>query len=379
MKQLLIRNLKIYFKNKSGVFFSLLGVIVIFALFVLFIGNAVKDRLHVIGNVDTNNLLNYWMLSGMLSSVPLTSCLGAYAVMVSDKENKQLKDLYVAPVSKSVIMTSYLLTGIIVSVIMSLCVLVFGQSYVLIKGGSLINWQNGLLVVAVILLTCFMSNAIVCFVILFIKNNNAFTTISIIIGTLVGFLVGAYVSIGTLPSAVQWVIKAFPNAYSAGLFRQYFMTKELDNIQANLIVIDNLNNSIKALNDSASLSQSQLMILNSSLDSAIDLSKNIKLADNSNAEIASKLTEIKTILNSGNYDDAYLKDTATYLASVDKYLGSAWFEAWRTNFEVNIGMVYQYGDYKLNSYWYYLIITTVGLVFYVLSSLIIVKKPKSMR
>ncbi|QCZ36501.1 ABC transporter permease [Mycoplasma nasistruthionis] len=379
MKQLLIRNLKIYFKNKSGVFFSLLGVIVIFALFVLFIGNAVKDRLHVIGNVDTNNLLNYWMLSGMLSSVPLTSCLGAYAVMVSDKENKQLKDLYVAPVSKSVIMTSYLLTGIIVSVIMSLCVLVFGQSYVLIKGGSLLNWQNGLLVVAVILLTCFMSNAIVCFVILFIKNNNAFTTISIIIGTLVGFLVGAYVSIGTLPSAVQWVIKAFPNAYSAGLFRQYFMTKELDNIQANLIVIDNLNNSIKAINDSTSLSQSQLMILNSSLDSAIDLSKNIKLADNSNAEIAYKLTEIKTILNSGNYDAAYLKDTATYLASIDKYLGSAWFETWRTNFEVNIGMVYQYGDYKLNSYWYYLIITTVGLVFYVLSSLIIVKKPKSMR
>ena len=53
--------------------------------------------------------------------------------------------------------------------------------------------------------------------------NNAFSSFSTVVGTLIGFLTGIYIPMGNLPESVQLVIKSFPIAHGAALFRQVFM------------------------------------------------------------------------------------------------------------------------------------------------------------
>ncbi|CDZ23528.1 ABC-2 type transporter [[Clostridium] cellulosi] len=232
MRQMTIRGLKLFFRDKSGVFFSLLGVIIIFCLFVFFISDLATQGLDFLDNASY--IMNSWMVAGMLASSAITTSMGAYAVMVTDNENKCIKDFASSPIRRSSVTAGYMLTGFIVSVIMSILTLAFGEIYILIKGGELVGFPVMMKVLGVILLSSFASSAMVCFVVSFLRTSNAYTTVSIILGTLIGFLVGAYISVGDLPNGVQWVVKCFPCAHAAALFRQLLMGKAMDTGFANL-------------------------------------------------------------------------------------------------------------------------------------------------
>lgn len=226
MIQMTQRGLKIFFKDKGGVFFSLLGVIIIFCLFIFFIGDAVTEGLDFLDNAEY--VMNSWVVAGMLASSAITTSMGAYAVMVSDRENKCIKDFYSSPLKRSAVAAGYMATGFIVSIIMSIVTLIFGEIYIVLTGGELVGFVTLLKLLGVILLSSFASSAMVCFIISFVKTGNTYTTISIILGTLIGFLIGAYVTMGGLPEGVQWVIKCFPCAHAAVLFRQLLMGDAMD-------------------------------------------------------------------------------------------------------------------------------------------------------
>jgi multidrug/hemolysin transport system permease protein len=215
------RGIKIFFKNKGGVFFSLLSVIIIFCLFIFFIGDSITSGIDFLDNAQY--VMNSWVVAGMLASSSITTSMGAYALMVSDKENKSIKDFYSSPLKRSDIVAGYMCTGLIISIVMSVITFIFGEIYIVINGGNLADFTTIIKVLGVILLSSFSSSAMVCFIVSFVKNMSTYTTISIILGTLIGFLVGAYVCIGDLPTGVQWVIKCFPCAHSAVLFRQLLM------------------------------------------------------------------------------------------------------------------------------------------------------------
>lgn len=221
MKGLTLRGLKIYFRDKGGVFFSLLGVLIIFCLFIFFIGDSIVEGLDWLSN--SKNIMNSWVVAGMLASASITTSMGAYAQMVTDRDQKIIKDFYTSPISRASVTASYMLTGFIISVIMSLIVLVIGEAYICIKGGVLLSAPTYLKIFGVMLLSSFASSAMVCFVVSFMRTTASYTTVSIILGTLIGFLVGAYIPIGQLPSGVQNVIRFFPSAHSASLFRQLMM------------------------------------------------------------------------------------------------------------------------------------------------------------
>lgn len=48
LKAMVIRNLKLFFRDKAAVFFSLLGVLIIIFLYVLFLGTLVMDQTQII-------------------------------------------------------------------------------------------------------------------------------------------------------------------------------------------------------------------------------------------------------------------------------------------------------------------------------------------
>ena len=70
------RNLKVFFRDKSSVFFSLLAVLIVLGLYVLFLGDQLvksfEDKLE-----DPKRLMDSWIMAGILAVIFLGMALVA--------------------------------------------------------------------------------------------------------------------------------------------------------------------------------------------------------------------------------------------------------------------------------------------------------------
>lgn len=215
------RNLKVFFRDKASVFFSLLGVLIIISLYVLFLGDMVVQGLGDIKNARF--LMDSWIMAGMLAATSVTTTMGAFGIMVEDRSKKTLKDFSSSPLRRSSLAAGYIASSFTIGVIMSVVAFVFAEVYIVAYGGSLLPFTAIVKIFACILLSVLASSAMVFFIVSFFKSQNAFATASTIIGTLIGFLTGIYIPVGTLPEAVQFVVKVFPISHAGSLFRQIMM------------------------------------------------------------------------------------------------------------------------------------------------------------
>ena len=220
------RNLKVFFRDRAAVFFSLLAVFIIIGLYALFLGDVWSNDMGELPG--TRQLMDSWLIAGLLAVTSVTTTLGAFGILVDDRIKKIDKDFYAAPVKRSSITAGYLLSVFMISVIMSLVTLVLAEIYVLLNGGALLGIAAAGKVLGLILLSCLSNTAMMCFVVSFFKSQNAFATASTVIGTLIGFLAGVYLPVGQLPAAVQTIVKMFPPSHAAALFRQVIMAGPLD-------------------------------------------------------------------------------------------------------------------------------------------------------
>lgn len=220
------RNIKLYFRDKAAVFFSLLSVFLIIGLYVLFLGDVVVSSMSEIPSARF--VVDSWIVSGLVASCSVTATLGAFGVIVDDYTKNVVKDFGSAPVKKSTLTAGYIISSLVIGIIMSSITLVLGELYILVNGGALLPLLTLLKVLGVIVLSTFANSAILFLIISFVRTQSAFATISTLVGTLVGFLMGVYVPIGNLPTYVQSMVKMFPGTYSASLLRIIIMEKPMD-------------------------------------------------------------------------------------------------------------------------------------------------------
>lgn len=218
---MILRNIKLFFRDKAGVFFSFMAVIILFGLYVLFLGDTVVKGLGDMPGAEP--LMMSWIMAGIIAIAAITTTMGAFSTMVEDRSKKINKDFYAAPVARWKITASYLISAIIVGLIMTLLTFVFAQVYLVIKGGEILALKPMLLMLGYIVLSVISSSSLVFFMVSFFKTQSAFSAASTVLGTMIGFLTGMYVPIGSLPEAIQWVIKVFPISHSVALIRQVIM------------------------------------------------------------------------------------------------------------------------------------------------------------
>lgn len=228
MKVFIERNLKLFFRDRLTVFFSLMSVFIIIGLYALFLGDVwMNDSMKDLKNAQA--LMNSWLVSGLLTVTSMTTIMGAFGIMIDDKVLKINKDFDSSPIKRSSITGGYIGSSFLIGVIMSLVMAVVGEIYIVNSGGEWLTLLAFIKVFLLILLTASTNTSLVCFVVSFFKTHSAFSTASTILGTLIGFLTGIYLPIGTLPASVQTVIKAFPVSHGASLFRQVMMEVPMRN------------------------------------------------------------------------------------------------------------------------------------------------------
>jgi multidrug/hemolysin transport system permease protein len=168
----------------------------------------------------------------MIAVTSVTSCLGALSVCVADKRGAA-KDFLTSPVSRGKITMGYITGSGAVGLIMTVIALALCEVYIVANGGAAPSPAGFTLLLLTVVLSVLCGNAIVFFVSIFIKTESAFAALSTIIGTLIGFLMGIYIPVGSLPDGVQWAIKCFPMSHAASMFKQILADGELAALFAN--------------------------------------------------------------------------------------------------------------------------------------------------
>lgn len=173
IKAMTKRNLLIYFRNKSAVFFSILSALILLAIMVVFLGESSSEGLldalnqYGTGTAEENAknaswLVQLWIMGGILGINSVTVSLTAIGAMVEDEERGRLRSFYVTPASRFYLSLGYILSA----------------------------WVSGMLTVA---------------------------------GTLVGFLGGTYIPVASMSEWLQNVVKLLPVIHGTALMRRFCM------------------------------------------------------------------------------------------------------------------------------------------------------------
>ena len=210
------RNVLCYIRDRQSVLFSLMGVLIVVLLYLLFLRNMLIESYPDLPGMD--NLVDVWVMSGILGIVPVTTCAGALQTMVEDRTGGRDRDLLVTPMGARSIALGYVLSTFVVGLLMGAITLSICLVYLVVTGCPLSI--EGVLVTVVLLVPSTLSASIVMFAIVsFIKSTGAFSGLFTVVSVMVGFLAGIYMPMGTMPTAMQVVGTLVPASHMAALFR----------------------------------------------------------------------------------------------------------------------------------------------------------------
>ena len=230
--QLAKRNMRVYLRDRTAVFFSLLSVFIIIGLYAVFLGEtnvrSIENMAKGADPEDVRWLVDSWIMAGILVVNSITVTLGLFGIMIDDESKKRIHAYLVAPVSRGKLVAGYLVAANGVGLLLSAVAFVLVELYIVISGGQLLALPQMAQAIGILVVTVLSSSSIVFFLASFIRTSSEFATLSTILGTIIGFITGIYVPIGVLPEFLQTLVKFVPATHSAALMRQVFMSEPLD-------------------------------------------------------------------------------------------------------------------------------------------------------
>lgn len=233
---LIRRNCKLYFRDKGLFFSSLIAPLILFFLFVAFLGNVYRESLTDIlpeGAQVSRSLVEGfaggWLMSSLLAVCAVSIAFTANMVMVQDKVTERLSDFSVSPVPKSTLALGYYISTALVTLLICGVALAVGFIYLAVVGWYLSVSDVFLIILDLILLVLFGTalSSIVCS---FLKSQGGITAVEAIVSAAYGFLCGAYMPISSLVKGISHVLMFLPGTYGTALLHEHFMGGAIDEI-----------------------------------------------------------------------------------------------------------------------------------------------------
>lgn len=228
------RNLRLFFRDRMNVFFSLLGALILFLLYTLFLGKMqrsdIEEHIAQASNADIHAFVDSWMFAGIVLIGTVTTGLGALSTLVNDGESGRFRDFLVSPTKQGTLVLGYLLSAISIAVIMSAIVVAISVLYLGLASATWLNAAAIARIGAITLLCCTAFTALSAFVVSFVRTSGAFSGLSTVVGTITGFIAVAYIPLGILPKTVGDTASALPFAQAGMLLRREFTAATLDNV-----------------------------------------------------------------------------------------------------------------------------------------------------
>jgi len=213
------RNALLFFRDRSAVFFSFLGAIIILALYILFLRDNYLGEMG--SNPGATAIVDGWMMAGVIAVTSVTTTGVFLQCMVNDRSTGVVDDFVSSPTKPMMFTLGYILSTFLIGLLMSLAVMAIALAY-LFSMGAVIPAENILLAVGVLFPSVLSASAIMFFLASFIKTEAAYGGFNTIIGTMMGFVTGTYIPVGILPGSVQNVVGSLPASHAAMILRDLF-------------------------------------------------------------------------------------------------------------------------------------------------------------
>lgn len=225
------RNIKLYFWDRSAVFFSTLSMLVVIVLMVLFLGNIANGSL--LESVSTlpgrdpdtdagtaKEIVYFWTIAGIITINAASVAHAFLSSLIRDRNDNRLNSIFVMPVKRRHITASFVFGAWLVSVIMGCLTLAITELIGVFRGFEAFSITAHLHIIFIILVNSFAYSAILFFLASIVRSESAWGAIGVIIGTLSGFFGGIYLAIGDLSENVVRLIKCFPFIYGTSALRE---------------------------------------------------------------------------------------------------------------------------------------------------------------
>lgn len=225
------RNCMVFLRDRAAVFSSVLSMLIVLGLMVVFLGKMNSEGLvellaefggerdRTLDEKNAEYLVQLWTMGGILVVNSVTVPLTVLGNMVQDETRKRIMAFYVTPVNRLKLSLGYIFAAWLVGTGMCTLTLAAGETYFLVQGCGTLGVAALLELIGIIALCTFTFSAIGYFLALFIHSDSAWGGMLTIIGTLVGFLGGIYLSLGSLSATLQNVLKCMPVLHGAALLR----------------------------------------------------------------------------------------------------------------------------------------------------------------
>lgn len=188
------RNLLLYFKNKSNIFFSLLGSLIVFGLFVIFIRQNLIDGFK--GLENRKQIADMWMLGALIPVTAITTSFSMISQMISDKLADKFLDFSLTDRSDQQIVLGYYFSATLLALCMQIFVFALCMIYFHFEEGKSLTIKQISVMLLFILVTAFLAAAINLLIGGFLNSQIALSSVSGIISAMAGFVMGGYVPIG---------------------------------------------------------------------------------------------------------------------------------------------------------------------------------------
>lgn len=220
------RNLTLFFRDRLNVFFSLLSGLILFLLYTLFLArlqvDGLEESLPRASRGDIEAFVDSWMLSGIVLLTTVTSGIGAVSVFVDDRATERFGDFLVAPIRRTHLVLGYLVSSVTVAILMSGIIFALTLLQLGLVRGTWLSPGQVAAALGAMVLCCVAFTTLGSFGASFLKTTGSYSAFSTVVGTVLGFVAGSYIPVGSLPESVATVINALPFAQGAMLLRRPF-------------------------------------------------------------------------------------------------------------------------------------------------------------
>ena len=226
------RHIKRFIRDKTAVFFSFLSVIILLALYLLFIGRQYKVDMGSLNDESLNNFLVMGvMMGGVLVINTMSLSLGSMGNLIEDLNNQTLDAFLVTPTKRFKIIVSYYLSSNIITSTLSIFMWV---ATILISGIFQSNWYTFDVIIKVIGLLVFytfISSSIMLFITTLLKSVNAFGVLSGVLGTVIGFMSGIYMPLNILGENVKKFATLVPFTHMAIVLKSVLLEAPMSQLE----------------------------------------------------------------------------------------------------------------------------------------------------
>lgn len=223
LMSLVKRNTLAFLRDKAAVFFSFLSVIILLALYFMFIGKQYTSDLTMVSD-DMKIFLSVGVIMGgvlVINTVSLS--LGVMGNIITDLQFKRLDAFLVTPVKRYKIILSYYITSIIVTAVLTLIMWLLTILYVGIFSGYWYTFLTIIKVSGLLIFYTFISATLMIFLTTILKSVNAFGALSGVLGTLIGFISGIYMPLFVLGKSMVYVASVVPFTHMTILLKQVLL------------------------------------------------------------------------------------------------------------------------------------------------------------